>query len=187
MNYAPSASQKEDCYKFAAYALGHDYHIVIKERLRTLASTFQWDIENCRVFVDTAPVLERYWAMKAGLGWIGKNNLLIIPHAGTMFFLGEIFVDIELEYDKPIESRCGLCHRCIDNCPTHALSTDPFDAQLCLSYQLIENRGELSVDAKKAMETLSTVATDVSGPVHGIVSPLQLQSRSFNRVKNYWI
>lgn len=124
---------------------------MIKERLRTLASTFQWDIENCRVFVDTAPVLERYWAMKAGLGWIGKNNLLIIPHAGTMFFLGEIFVDIELEYDKPIESRCGRCPGCIDNCPTHALSTDPFDAQLCLSYQLIENRGELSEGAKKAM------------------------------------
>lgn len=151
MNYAPSASQKEDCYKFAAYALGHDYHIVIKERLRTLASTFQWDKENCRVFVDTAPVLERYWAMKAGLGWIGKNDLLIIPHAGTMFFLGEIFVDIELEYDKPMESRCGRCHRCIDNCPTHTLSTDPFDARLCLSYQLIENRGELSESAKKAM------------------------------------
>lgn len=151
MNYAPSASQNEGGYKFAAYALGHDYHIVIKERLRTLASTFQWDKENCRVFVDTAPVLERYWAMKAGLGWIGKNDLLIIPHAGTMFFLGEIFVDIELEYDKPIESRCGRCHRCIDNCPTHALSTNPFDAQLCLSYQLIENRGELSEGAKKAM------------------------------------
>ena len=151
LNYAPSARQNEDSYKLASYALGHDYHFIIKNKLRALAEKFQWDTDSYRVFVDTAPVLERYWAYMAGLGWIGRNNLLIIPHAGTMFFLGEIFVNFELKYDKPIASYCGKCNKCIENCPTHALSTKHFDASLCLSYQLIENRGELSETAKRAM------------------------------------
>lgn len=172
LNYAPSVSQHSDSYKFAAYAIGHDYHDIIKRRLRTLASTFGWkeirtspqaddhvkDIEEdytgsprFRAFVDSAPVLERYWAVRAGLGWIGKSHQLIIPHAGTTFFLGEIFVNIELDYDTPTRNYCGNCTRCIDACPTNALSTDPFDASLCLSYQLIENHGELSPEAKAHM------------------------------------
>lgn len=151
MNYAPSVKQDEKGYKLASYALGRDYHVIMKEKLRALAKKFNWEEDSYRVFVDTAPVLERYWAARAGLGWIGKNNLLIIPHAGTMFFLGEIFVNFDLAYDKPGENHCGRCSRCIEKCPTHALSTHPFDASLCLSYQLIENRGELSENAKKAM------------------------------------
>ncbi len=171
LNYAPAVQQHSDSYKFAAYAIGHDYHDIIKRRLRMLASSLDWteirpcpqadnqdkDIEanseapHFRAFVDSAPVLERYWAVRAGLGWIGKSHQLIIPHAGTTFFLGEIFVNIELDYDTPTRNYCGSCTRCIDACPTSALSTDPFDASLCLSYQLIENHGELSPEAKANM------------------------------------
>ena len=108
-----------------------------------------------RVFVDTAPVLERYWAQRAGLGWIGKNHQLIIPRAGSMFFLGEIFLPYEFEsYDSPMPSRCGNCRRCIKACPTCAITDEwGFDSEKCLSYQLIENRGELSEQAKQSMDT----------------------------------
>lgn len=189
LNYAPAVSQRDDSYKLAAYALGKDYHDIMKRRLRKLATTMGWEeitmkpsptpsaksdaqqsvrqwktdsaassdnsekpTAHFRVFVDSAPVLERYWAQKAGLGWIGRNNLLIIPHAGTMFFLGEIFVDVEFDYDTPAVNRCGRCTRCIDACPTGALKSDPFDASLCLSYQTIENRGEISEAAKSVMD-----------------------------------
>lgn len=108
-----------------------------------------------RVFVDTAPVLERYWAQRAGLGWIGKNHQLIIPRAGSMFFLGEIFLPYEFDsYDSPMSSRCGNCRRCIEACPTCAITDEwGFDSEKCLSYQLIENRGELSEQAKQSMGT----------------------------------
>lgn len=108
-----------------------------------------------RVFVDTAPVLERYWAQRAGLGWIGKNHQLIIPRAGSMFFLGEIFLPYEFDsYDSPMPSRCGNCRRCIEACPTCAIADEwGFDSEKCLSYQLIENRGELSEQAKQSMGT----------------------------------
>lgn len=108
-----------------------------------------------RVFVDTAPVLERYWAQRAGLGWIGKSHQLIIPHAGSMFFLGEIFLPYEFDsYDSPMPSRCGNCRRCIEACPTCAITDEwGFDSEKCLSYQLIENRGELSEQAKQSMGT----------------------------------
>ena len=110
-------------------------------------------VGEIRVFVDTAPVLERYWAQRAGLGWIGKNHQLIIPRAGSMFFLGEIFLPYEFEsYDSPIPSRCGNCRRCIEACPTCAITDEwGFDSEKCLSYQLIENRGELSEQAKQSM------------------------------------
>ena len=108
-----------------------------------------------RVFVDTAPVLERYWAQRAGLGWIGKSHQLIIPRAGSMFFLGEIFLPYEFDsYDSPMPSRCGNCRRCIEACPTCAITDEwGFDSEKCLSYQLIENRGELSEQAKQSMGT----------------------------------
>lgn len=159
-NYFPARRLPEGKPQIADYALGLDYHDIVKQKLRQLAATV--GIADYRAFVDTAPVLERYWAVRAGLGWIGKNQQLIIPHAGSEFFLGELFVTVELPPDEPLPNRCGTCHRCVDACPTHALSLPAtcvegygditrFDARLCLSYQTIENRGELTVDAKAAM------------------------------------
>lgn len=159
-NYFPARRLPEGEPQIADYALGLDYHDIVKQKLRQLAATV--GIADYRAFVDTAPVLERYWAVRAGLGWIGKNQQLIIPHAGSEFFLGELFVTVELPPDEPLPNRCGTCHRCIDACPTHALSLPAtcvegygditrFDARLCLSYQTIENRGELTVGAKAAM------------------------------------
>lgn len=170
MNYAPAQQLPEGEYQLAAYALGQDYHDLMKQRLRELAVNIGAPMELFQkgkkpqsadekeetgwgVFCDTAPVLERYWAQKAGLGWVGRNHQLIIPHAGSMFFLGEVFLPFAVDvYDTPMQSRCGSCHRCIDACPTHAIIPDEdFHAYRCLSYQLIENRGELSDEAKAAM------------------------------------
>lgn len=159
-NYFPARRLPEGEPQIADYALGLDYHDIVKQKLRQLAATV--GIADYRAFVDTAPVLERYWAVRAGLGWIGKNQQLIIPHAGSEFFLGELFVTVELPPDEPLPNRCGTCHRCVDACPTHALNLPAtcvegygditrFDARLCLSYQTIENRGELTVDTKAAM------------------------------------
>lgn len=165
LNYAPARHMDGSGYQIAAYAYGQDYHDIVKAKLRQLAAAVfgegqMKDGENMRVFCDSAPVLERYWAERAGLGWTGRNHLLIIPHAGTQFFLGELFLDVELAFDQPMQSRCGSCHRCIDACPTRALGDvpptpdsphSPFCAERCLSYQTIENRGPLSDEAVAAM------------------------------------
>lgn len=143
MSYAPDPqkSLSPNGYAFAAYALGRDYHDVVKQRLNTLASRL--GLETHRVFCDTAPILERYWAQQAGIGWIGRNRQLIIPGAGSMFFLGEILTDAVCDtYDRPVTTHCGACRKCLDACPTHAITED-FDARLCLSYQTIENRGDI--------------------------------------------
>lgn len=156
MSYVPRKTLPSDEPQIAAYALGLDYHVVMKRKLHRLAAAIYGEANvksaNYRVFVDSGPVLERYWAGQAGLGWVGKNRQLIIPHAGSMFFLGELFLDFETEYDHPIPNRCGKCTRCMDHCPTHALNASrKFDSELCLSYQTIENRQELSREAKKHM------------------------------------
>lgn len=192
LNYAPAQQIPKGEYQIAAYALGQDYHDLMKAKMRELAekianlphqSTKEGQPVNEReatynnikktndkecnkkaslplrgkpgwgCFCDTAPVLERYWAQKAGLGWVGRNHQLIIPHAGSMFFLGEIFIPFDVDmYDEPMENRCGSCHRCIDACPTQAIIPgEDFHAGRCLSYQLIENRGELSDEAKATM------------------------------------
>lgn len=157
LNYAPSRHISDDGYQFAAYAYGQDYHDVMKAKLRQLAGAVAGypdaDRVACRVFCDTAPVLERYWAVRAGLGWIGRNHQLIIPYAGSMFFLGELFLDIELCYDSPMPNRCGHCHACVDACPTKAIRTadDGFHSERCLSYLTIENRGDIPLEAAHAM------------------------------------
>lgn len=149
LNYAPSHNIPAGQPQIASYALGKDYHDVVKQKLRQLAVNIGCVSEDCRVFCDSAPVLERYWAVKAGLGWIGRNHQLIIPKAGSMFFLGELFLPVELDYDAPMESRCGKCRACVDSCPTHALQlgegkeASEFDSRLCLNYQTIENRGAI--------------------------------------------
>lgn len=160
LNYFPAHRLPDGEPQIADYALGLDYHDIVKQKLRQLAENVGF--ADYRAFVDTAPVLERYWAVQAGLGWIGKNQQLIIPHAGSEFFLGELFITEELQPDEPKLNRCGTCHRCVDACPTHAVclpiehvegygDITKFDARLCLSYQTIENRGELSEEANAAM------------------------------------
>lgn len=156
LNYSPARRIPENELQFAAYALGQDYHDIVKAKLHALAAKI--GIEHYRVFCDSAPVLERYWAVQAGLGWVGKNHQLIIPNAGSMFFLGELFLDVELEYDSPVKSRCGSCHACIDACPTGALclnsneeTANEFNATLCLSYQTIENRNDIPVELASKM------------------------------------
>ena len=165
MNYTPAQHIPEHELQFAVYAYGEDYHDIVKKKLRQLALTFDFkelrmqdepkkedNDTYFRAFCDSAPVLERYWATRAGLGWIGRNHQLIIPKAGSMFFLGELFLTIELDYDEPMHSRCGNCHACIDACPTGAITKDgPLDANKCLSYQTIENRGDISKDIAEKM------------------------------------
>lgn len=140
----------------ARYARGQDYHDVMKSRLFALLNTLRAHYESvggadaeavfstARAFTDTAPVDERYWAWRSGLGWIGKNTQLIIPGAGSRFFLGELFLPFAADaYDSPVESQCGTCDRCLRGCPTQALSRElGLDARKCLSYLSIEYRGE---------------------------------------------
>lgn len=145
LNYYPEKFIPEKEYQIAWYAYGKDYHFLIKDKLTQLFKAIHdiTPIEG-RVFCDTAPVLERYWAWKAGLGWIGKNTQLIIPHAGSSFFLGELFINLDLEYDTPQPDRCGNCNKCLVACPTNALHTPRImNANKCISYQTIENRGEI--------------------------------------------
>ena len=158
LNYKPSAQQNQEGYQLAAYALGRDYHDIVKEKLHQLAAYIirQWEDEeqpiNYRAFTDSAPVMERYWAMQAGIGWIGRHHQLIIPKSGSMFFLGELFLNIPLAYDQPATSHCGNCTRCIEACPTGALSAEgPFRAERCLSYLTIENREEIPPEMKDKM------------------------------------
>lgn len=137
MNYMPPRRAAG----ISLYAQGRDYHDVMRERMKTLME----EIGGVgRVFVDTAPVLERYWAWRSGLGWIGRNHQLIIPGKGSTFFLGELFLTEEADsYDAPLPGGCGDCMRCVEACPTGALTKDGMDARRCLSYLTIEHRGAL--------------------------------------------
>jgi len=132
-------------YIFSKYAYGKDYHFIIKERLKELLKFIEEKTgpRKARIFTDSAPVLERYWAQKAGLGFIGKNTCLINRKNGSFFFIGNIFIDLELNYNTEISPNfCGTCTRCIDACPTSALQPFELDAQKCISYLTIEYRGE---------------------------------------------
>ncbi|MEM1137428.1 MAG: tRNA epoxyqueuosine(34) reductase QueG, partial [Bacteroidota bacterium] len=123
-NYYPSKDLGcKTGFKIAKYAYGEDYHFVIKKKLKTLFNIIQEEIGQVagRVFVDSAPVMERTWAAKSGLGWVGKNSLLLNKTAGSFFFLAEIIIDLELAADEPIKDYCGTCTRCIDACPTDAI------------------------------------------------------------------
>lgn len=141
-NYYPSKSQIPNTYKIAKYAYGEDYHFVIKTKLKSLLQAIQKEIGtvNGRVFVDSAPVLERAWAKKAGLGWTGKNSLLISKQKGSFFFLAQLIIDLPLSYDAPFKTdHCGSCTKCINACPTHAiLPNNTVDGSKCISYFTIE-------------------------------------------------
>ncbi len=145
-NYFPDHLQPvEDNYKISKYAYGTDYHFVIKKKLKELTQFINGKAPTARarVFVDTAPVLERSWAQRAGLGWIGKNTCLITKKQGSFFFIGEIITDMALKYDEPFEpNHCGGCTRCIDACPTQALDKNGMDSRKCISYFTIEYRGQ---------------------------------------------
>jgi epoxyqueuosine reductase len=152
MHYRTEQEWDESTFgKVARYARGTDYHEFMPKRLRALLEWIQEQTPcNGKVYVDTAPVLEREWAQRAGLGWIGKNTMLLSRELGSYFLLGEILLDIELEPDRPhIEEFCGSCTRCIDACPTQAIVAPRIlDANKCISYHTIENRVEIPVEFK---------------------------------------
>lgn len=157
-NYFPSETQTDpEAPILSKYAYGTDYHFVMKDKLRNLLDFINETIAPCsgRPFVDSAPVLERSLARRAGLGWIGKNSNLISVEYGSFFFIGELFIDIELPYDIPRQAadHCGTCTRCIDACPTEAIVADRVvDARKCISYQTIELRGDLDENLKGQFE-----------------------------------
>jgi epoxyqueuosine reductase len=147
LNYFPKKTQVDPCAPvISKYAYGKDYHDVIREKLNKLLQFIQVSFEpvHGRGFVDSAPVLDRAWAARAGLGWIGKNSNLISPTIGSYFFIGSLIVDIPLIYDRPLPDFCGDCNRCLYACPTQAIvSPKVIDARRCISYLTIENKGEI--------------------------------------------
>ena len=154
--YTPPPDAAPDSYTLARYAQGQDYHDVVKQRLRLLMRDLDLtEHVDGRPFCDTAPVDERYWAVRCGIGWKGRNGQLIIPAAGSYFFLGELILTHPADhYDDPMTPRCGTCHQCLDACPTGALTGDgSLDARRCLSFLTIENRGPIPAEAAEKMGT----------------------------------
>ena len=141
LNYFPEKNQVEDTYKISKYAYGNDYHSVIKQKLEILFHSIQENIGavSGRAFVDSAPVLDKAWAAKSGLGWIGKNSNLITKQVGSFYFIAELILDLELDYDHAVTDHCGSCTACIDSCPTSAIVA-PYvvDGSKCISYFTIE-------------------------------------------------
>lgn len=141
--------------KIAKYAFGKDYHYIIKPKLKTILQSITEQVGDisARVFVDSAPVNERAWAAKAGLGWVGKNSLLLNKSMGSFFFLAEIIVDVALDYDGPVKDYCGTCTACMDACPTDAIP-DPYvvDGSKCISYLTIELKNEIPPSFTRQME-----------------------------------
>ena len=155
LNYYPEKKQKPDTPQVSKYAYGNDYHDVIKEKCKTLVDVLIEEIGeiNGRCFVDSAPVMDKAWAQKSGLGWIGKNSNLITKSNGSFFFIAELIIDVELEYDGPIKDYCGTCTRCIDACPTDAIVA-PYvvDGSKCISYFTIELKENIPTDYKNKFD-----------------------------------
>jgi epoxyqueuosine reductase len=151
LNYYPSELQNPEAYKISKYAYGQDYHHVIKEKLKELLFFIQAEIGEVsgRAFVDSAPVLDKAWAAKSGLGWIGKNSNLITQKAGSFYFIAELIVDLDLEYDTATTDHCGSCTACLDACPTEAIVA-PYvvDGSRCISYFTIELKDNLPQEMK---------------------------------------
>lgn len=146
LNYFPEEVQNADSFKISKYAYGEDYHFVIKDKLKELLFFIQREIGEVggRVFVDSAPVLDKAWAAKSGLGWVGKNNNLITRKHGSFFFIAELIIDLDLEVDGPTTDHCGTCTKCIDACPTNAIES-PYivNESKCISYLTIELKDDI--------------------------------------------
>jgi len=151
LNYYPEAKQIGDTYKISKYAYGQDYHYVIKDKLKELLFSIQEKIGavSGRAFVDSAPVLDKAWAAKSGLGWIGKNSNLLTQKVGSFYFIAELIIDLELDYDNPVTDHCGTCTACIDACPTEAI-VSPYvvDGSKCISYFTIELKEAIPQEMK---------------------------------------
>lgn len=155
-NYYPKQDlARENQFKIAKYAYGEDYHFVVKDKLKDLLRIIQENIGevNGRVFVDSAPVMERTWAKRSGVGWIGKNTLLLNRSMGSFFFLAELIIDLALDYDGPVKDYCGSCTACMDACPTQAIP-EPYlvDGSKCISYFTIELKEEIPSEVKGKFE-----------------------------------
>lgn len=146
LNYYPQEQQKEGSYKISKYAFGQDYHHVIKAKLKEMLATIESEIGSVqgRAFVDSAPVLDKAWAVRSGLGWMGKHSNLLTRSVGSYYFIAELILDLELEYDHPVTDHCGSCTACIDACPTQAIVA-PYvvDGSKCISYFTIELKNEI--------------------------------------------
>ena len=153
-NYYTPLNQLDGAPKISKYAYGKDYHHVIKDKLKQLFQIINNKIGEVsgRVFVDSAPVMEKSWAVRSGLGWQGKNTNLISKKAGSFFFIAELIVDLELEYDTPVTDHCGSCTACIDACPTEALTPYNIDASKCISYLTIELKDQIPTAFKNKMD-----------------------------------
>lgn len=154
-NYYPEEKQREDTYKISKYAYGVDYHFVIKDKLRELMHFIRENIGEVygRAFVDSAPVLDKAWAARSGLGWVGKHSLLLTKQRGSFYFVSELILDLELEYDHPVTDHCGSCTACIDACPTGAIVAERVvDGSKCISYFTIELREEIPTTVKGQFE-----------------------------------
>ena len=155
LNYYPSEIQITDSYKISKYTYGQDYHFVIKEKLQELLQNIQTEIGEVsgRAFVDSAPVLDKAWAAKSGLGWIGKNSNLLTQLVGSFYFIAELVVDLDLEYDYATTDHCGTCTACIDACPTEAI-VSPYvvDGSKCISYFTIELKENIPQEMKGKMD-----------------------------------
>jgi epoxyqueuosine reductase len=156
LNYHTDQLQTDnEAPKISTYAYGQDYHFVIKEKLKKLMHFIQTEIGEVggRVFVDSAPVMDKAWAAKSGLGWVGKNTNLISKKVGSFFFIAELILDLELDYDLPTTDHCGSCTACIDACPTEAL-IEPYqiDGSKCISYLTIELKDSIPTEFKNKMD-----------------------------------
>ncbi len=157
MNYHVDQKHSDDpsIGKISRYAWGDDYHIIVTERLQQLLDFVKSEVPtvNSKLYVDTGPVMDKAWAVRAGIGWLGKHTNVITREYGSWVFLGEIIVDLELEYDEPIADFCGTCTACIDACPTNAI-VDPYllDSNKCISYLTIEYKGGIPEELKSNLE-----------------------------------
>lgn len=155
LNYYPSEFQNPESYKISKYAYGTDYHFVIKDKLKELLHTIQTEIGEVhgRAFVDSAPVMDKAWAAKSGLGWLGKHSNLLTQKVGSFYFIAELIVDLELDYDTPTTDHCGTCTACLDACPTQAIVA-PYvvDGSKCISYFTIELKNNLPNEMKGSFD-----------------------------------